>query len=163
MVDLELKRVPGERRLYELAGVGTLRLRGIVSPAAVARRRMGRRGDGPSSILVARHSAVDAAGATVGTFSPRVLRRGGTLVWAGRELSLRPASQWRERYALVTGEQELAVFEGKGWGSSPVKVRLDDGAAVDPALLLFTAFIVRGLAEDASGAAGAGAATAATG
>ena len=163
MVDLELKRVPGERRLFELAGVGTLRLRGMVSRAAVATADGATWGMGRPGFWSRDISAVDAAGATVGTFRPRALRRGGTLVWAGRELSLRPASQWRERYALASGEQELAVFEGKGWGSSPVKVRLDDGAAVDPALLLFTAFIVRGLAEDASGAAGAGAATAATG
>jgi len=39
----------------------------------------------------------------------------------------------------------------------------DDPAAVEPGLLLFAAFVVRGLAEDASGAAGAAAGTAAMG
>jgi hypothetical protein len=35
-----------------------------------------------------------------------------------------------------------------------VKVTVDDPAALDPGLLLFAAFVVRGLAEDASSAAG---------
>ena len=38
---------------------------------------------------------------------------------------------------------------------------MDESTATDAALLLFTAFVVRGLAEDASGAAGAAASTAA--
>jgi hypothetical protein len=49
----------------------------------------------------------------------------------------------------------LAVFEGKGWGRRPVKVTVDDPRALDPGLLLFAAFVVRGLGEDASAAAGA--------
>jgi hypothetical protein len=64
---------------------------------------------------------------------------------------------------LADGERELAVLDGKSWGRRPVKVTVDDSDAVDPGLLLFAAFVVRGLAEDAGGAAGAGAATAATG
>jgi hypothetical protein len=39
---------------------------------------------------------------------------------------------------------------------------VDDPGAIEPGLLLFTAFVVRSLAEDAGGAA-AGASTAATG
>jgi hypothetical protein len=68
---------------------------------------------------------------------------------------LRPASRWRERYALADGDHELAVFEGKGWGRRPVKITVDDPRAPDPGLLLFAAFVVRGLGEDASAAAGA--------
>ena len=97
--------------------------------------------------------ASDAAGTTIGRFSARGMRRGGTLRWIDRELTLRPASRWRERYALADGDRELAVFEGKGWGRRPVKVTIDDLAAVDPGLLLFAAFVVRGLAEDAAAAA----------
>jgi hypothetical protein len=67
----------------------------------------------------------------------------------------------RERYALADDERELAVLDGKGWGRRPVKVTVDDLGAVDPALLLFAAFVVRSLAEDAAGAAAAGS-TAAT-
>src|SRR5262249_25169763 len=113
-------------------------------------------------VLTARVEATDAAGTVVGQFAGRGLRRGGTVRWSGRAFELRPASVWRERYALADGEHELAVFDGKGWGRRPVGAEADDGATVAPALLLSTAFVVRGLAEDASGAAGAAASTAAT-
>jgi hypothetical protein len=164
MADLELKRIPGDRRLYALEGVGTLRLKGFASRGAtaeaggrawrIAHRRFWQRVT----------QAADEAGTAVGEFEPRNLRRGGTLGWAGRELTLRPASRWRERYALVEGDRELAVLDGKGWGRRPVKVTVDDPGAIEPGLLLFTAFVVRGLAEDAGGAASAGAgATASSG
>jgi hypothetical protein len=98
--------------------------------------------------------ATDAAGTVIGEFAPRTLRRGGTVRWHGRELALRAATRWRERYALTDGERELAVLDGKGWGRRPVKVTVDDDAGgVEPGLLLFAAFVVRGLAEDASAAA----------
>jgi hypothetical protein len=161
-MDLELRRTPEDRRLYALDGFGTLRLQGFLSRAATAeaggtRWEIARRG-----FWQRRIEATDAAGAVVGAFEPRGLRRGGTVRWAGRELELRAASRWRERYALADGDRELAVLDGKGWGRRPVKVTLDDPDAVEPGLLLFAAFVVRGLAEDASAAAGAGASTAAT-
>ena len=163
MPDLELTRTPGDRRLYALQGVGTLRLQGFASRTASAEAggtswRIARRG-----FWRRRIEATDAAGTAVGEFEPRSLRRGGTLRWAGREFALRPASSWRERYALADGDHELAVLDGKAWGRRPVKVTLDDSETVEPGLLLFAAFVVRGLAEDAGSAAGAGAATAATG
>jgi hypothetical protein len=76
---------------------------------------------------------------------------------------LRPASRHRERYALADGELELAVFDGKGWGKRPVRVTVNDQEAVEPGLLLFAAFVVRGLAEDAAAAASTTASTASTG
>ncbi len=81
------------------------------------------------------------------------MRRGGALRWGGRELALRPASRWRERYALVDGERELVLLDGKGWGKRPVTVTVDDPGAVELGLLLFAAFGVRGLAEDTNAAA----------
>ena len=81
--------------------------------------------------------------------------------WAGRELVLRPASSWRERYALAEGDRELALLDGRGWGRRPVRITIEDPGPVEAGLLLFAAFIVRGLAEDAGSAAGAGASTAA--
>lgn len=141
-----------------LEGVGTLRLEGLTARRATAAAaggtwRIARRG-----MWRARMEATDASGAVVGEFDPRGgLRRGGTVAWAGRPFSLRPASRWRERYALADSERELAVFDGKGWGRRPVRVTLEDAAELDPGLVLFAAYVVRGLAEDAGAAAAAGA------
>jgi hypothetical protein len=161
MADLELTRAAGERRLYTLEGVGTLRLVGFASRAATAeadgeRWRIGRRRFWQRAL-----QATDRAGATVGEFEPRSLRRGGTVRWAGRELTLRPASHWRERYALADGDRELALLDGKSWGRRPVRITVDDLEALEPGLLLFAAFVVRRLAEDA--AAGAAAVSSSTG
>jgi hypothetical protein len=48
----------------------------------------------------------------------------------------------------------------RGWGKRPVKITLDEPGLVEPGLLLFAAFVVRGLAEDASTAAGGASAAA---
>ena len=150
MGELELTRTGGDRRLYALADIGTVRLKGWASRAASAEAKgrsweIARRGLWRPVV-----EATDAAGTPVGRFSARGVRRGGTLRWLDRELILRPASRWRERYALADGDRELAVFDGKGWGKRPVKVTVDDPTALDPGLLLFAAFVVHGLAEDAS-------------
>src|SRR5262245_44144048 len=163
MAELELSRAPNDRRLFTLGDVGSIRFGGFLSRAATAesqgrRWRFSRRG-----FWGARSAAVDDAGATVGRFEPRGIRRGGAISWGDRALTLRPASAWRERYALADGEQELALLDGKGWGSRPVSIEIDDAAALDRGLLLFAAFVVRGLADDAGAVAGASASTAATG
>lgn len=153
MTDLELTRTPQDRRLYALEGVGTLRLEGVLRRRAVAeadgrRWTITRRGFGQRSA-----EAVDAAGAVAGTFAVSGLRRGGAITWAGVPFALRPASRWRERFALSRDDHELAVLDGKGWGKRPVKVTAEDVGAVDPGLLLFAAFVVRALAEDSAAAA----------
>jgi hypothetical protein len=157
MADLALSRTQEDRRRYALEGVGTLRLEGWGSPRATAETgvrswHFARRGLWRRAI-----DATDAFGALVGTFEQRRGRRGGTLRWNESELALRPATLWRERYALAEGERELAVLDGKGWGKRPVKVTIEDLAEVDPGLLLFAVFVVRGLAEDAGNAAAAAA------
>jgi hypothetical protein len=154
MPELELTRSREDRKLYVLDGVGTLRLRGWTSRTATAEANgrsweIERRG-----IFTSTFEATDASGTTVGAFSGRTLRRGGALSWGERKLELRPASVWRSRYALADSERELAVLDGKGWGKRPVAIVVDDLGAIDPALLLFAAFIVRGLAEDASSSDG---------
>jgi len=159
MADLELTRTPGDRRLYELAGVGTLRLEGWFSRSATAEAREQRWQIARRGVFTAVIEATDAAGSIAGEFHGRALRRGGTLRWVERPLELRSSSIWRERYALVEGERELATIEGKGWGKHPVKLSIDDAASIEPGLLLFAAFVVRALAEDAqssAGSAGAG-------
>ena len=149
MIELELTRSPDDRRLYVLERAGTLRLEGLLSRNATAE-------GGGESWHFARSGfwqrvmqATDALGSVVGEFVPRDLRRGGRLHWAGRELTLRPASSWHERYALAEGERELVLIEGKSWGRRPVKVTLADPGAIEPGLLLFAAFIVRQLAVNA--------------
>jgi hypothetical protein len=160
MVDLQLERSPGDRRLYLLGDVGTLRLPGFASRIAVAESD-GRRWRFDRGRFWQRGiEATDETSEPVGRFEPRSIRRGGTIHWVGRELTLRPASAWRERYALADGDRELATFEGKSWGKRPVRVSVDDLEQLDPGLVLFAAFVVRGLAEEADGAA-AGAASAA--
>jgi hypothetical protein len=163
MRELELTRSPGDRRLYVLDGIGTLRLEGLAGRRATTqaggRRWQLARGAFWRRVI----EALDEDGGVAGTFEPRTIRRGGPVRWGGRELALRPASAWRERYALAEGQRELAILDGKGWGRRPVKVIVDDPDAVESGLLLFTAFVVRGLAADAQGAAGGGASAAAMG
>jgi hypothetical protein len=157
MAELELTRATDDRRRYVLEGVGTLRFeRGLG-----VRRATAESGDRTWRLTTRfwRRSveAADETGTPVGSFDPRALRRGGALEWGGRHLQLRPASVWRERYALADGDRELAVFDAKGWGKRPVRVTVDDPTALEPGLLLFAAFVARGLAEHGSTAASAGA------
>jgi hypothetical protein len=163
MADYELTRTQGDRRAYSLAGLGTLRLEGLFSRAATAEVAGGTWRIAHNGFWRRQLEATDATGATVGRFEARTLRRGGTLRWADREFTLRPASSWRERYALADGDRELAILDGKGWGRRPVKVTVDDLDAIEPGLLLFAAFIVRGRAADAQSGAEAGASTASMG
>jgi hypothetical protein len=161
--DLELTRSGGDRRTYVLDEVGSVRVGGrLGGPATIyvagERWEVRRRG-----LLRRVTEATDAAGAVVGRFGPRGWRRGGPLWWDGRELALRPSSAWRERYALTEGARELASLEGRGWGRRPVRVAIDDLAAVDPTLLLFAALVVRSLAEDSGGSTAATTSAAAAG
>ncbi|MGH2900684.1 MAG: hypothetical protein ACRDMZ_18560, partial [Solirubrobacteraceae bacterium] len=153
MVELELTRTAQDRRLYAIEGVGTLRLEGLWSRRATAEAGSDAwllDGGGLFSRAV---RATDAFGIVVGEFRPAHLRRGGRLTWRGRELALRPASRWRERYALADGDAELALLDAKGRGRRPVKIGVEDLAAFDPGLLLMAAFVARGLAEQAASSA----------
>jgi hypothetical protein len=159
--ELELTRSEGDRRLYVLAGVGTLRREGLFARSATAeagseRWRFARVGLWGRTI-----QAVDASGSTVGEFNRREWRGGGGIEWAGRVYALRPISVLRTRYALAGENGELARVHAKGWGKRPVGISVL--TAVDPGLLLFAAYVSDALAEDASAAAGAGASTGAIG
>ncbi len=153
MAELELTRSPADRRRYDIDGVGTLRLAGPFSRRATAEAgdaewSLRSRGFWGSAL-----EASDAIGDVIGTFEPRKLRRGGELRWGGRSLELRPASRWKERYALADGDHELALLDGKGWGKRPVRITVDEPGLVEPGLLLFATYAVRRLAEDAGTAA----------
>jgi hypothetical protein len=168
MPELELTRTPGDRKLYELTGVGRLRLRGWAGRAATAETSAGDRSweIARRGLFKALVEATDATGTPVGSYEPRTFRRGGTVTWQGDggagargEYLLRPASAWKERYALASTtapDHELALIEGKGWGKRPVLVDVPTLATLPPGLLLFTVYVVRTLAED-TGAAGGGA------
>src|SRR4051812_15363762 len=162
MAEIALTRTREDRNLYALEGVGTLRLRGWFVKTATAEAGQRSYEIGKRGLFAPVTEATDAAGTTVATFKGRTIKRGGTLTWQGKEDALRPASMFRGRYALVDGEHELATIEGKGWGKRPVRITVDDATAIDPGLLLFAAFVVRGLAEDASSSGGSTAATTAT-
>lgn len=156
MIELELTRTPGDRRLYRLGGTGTIRLGGLFSRRADAEAGPDRWRFAGRGFWRRRIQATDTAGTIAGAFAPRSLRRGGTLHWGGRELSLRPASSWRQRYALADGDRELVVLDAKGWGRRrPVKITVLDGDPPEPGLLLFAAYVVRQLAVNAAGASSA--------
>ena len=116
--ELELTRTAADRRVFALLGVGTLRWKGQASRAASAeadarRWEIARRGLWRRTM-----EATDATGTTTGRFATRGLRRGGSLRWLDRELALRPATRWRDRYALIDGDRELAVLEAHRLGSA---------------------------------------------
>ncbi len=151
-----LVRVPGARRRYEIRGVGTLQLEGWASRRATAEAAVGSwelsRG------LWRRRAQATAAGSVVGTFSRGSLfRRGGSLTWETRPLELRSTSVWRQRYALREDGQDLVVLTASGRGKRPVTIAFGRSAAIEPALLLFAAFLVLGFAQDANAGAGAAA------
>jgi hypothetical protein len=160
MPELELTRTPDDRQCYAIDGIGTLRLEGLWSREATAEAEQRSWRISRSGFWKRAAEATDAAGSLVGVFKGSGMRRGGSLRWGERELALRPASAWRERYALADGERELAVLDGKGWGKRPVRLTVVDPDAIEPALLLFATFVVRGLAEDAGASAGAAASAA---
>ena len=92
----------------------------VFSRAAVAEADENRWRFTVSGVFEPRVTATDAAtGAVVGEFQARTLRRGGALRWAELEFVLRPASAWRERYALAEGRQRAGALRRRGLGSAP--------------------------------------------
>jgi hypothetical protein len=157
MIELELTRVPEDRRRYRLAGIGSVRLEGWFTRGGSAEA------DGGASWRFSRRGlfgrvieATDVTGATIGRFTPREIRRGGKLCWGTRELKLHPVGL-RERYILSEADRDLAHLDAKGWGKRPVRISLAvDPNELDPGLLLYAAFIVHQLAGDAATAASTG-------
>ena len=154
MAELELTRSKEDRRLYTLDAMGSLRLEGLWCRRAIATSAGNTWHVGRAGFFGRTIEAFGSGDTLVGRFEPRSIRRGGELTWNSRSYELRPASAWKERYALAVGDVEVAVIEGKGWGRKPVKVEIVRPEGVEPGLLLFTMFVVRALAEDASAAAG---------
>jgi hypothetical protein len=153
MVDLVLTLSPDDPRLYTLERVGTLRLtfasRGATAETGVDSWRIAHRRWWRGAM-----DATDAAGTAVGSFEPRTPRRGGAVRWDARELTLLPPKLGRERYVLASGDRELAILDGGGRNPRPVTVTVEDPGAIEPGLLLFAAFLVRGFAAAAEAARG---------
>jgi hypothetical protein len=151
MIELELARTPGDRRLYVLEGVGALRLEGLFSRSATAEAQGGAWRFSRCGFWQRVMQATDAEGAVAGEFLPRDIRRGGTLHWGVRELTLRPVSPLRERYTLNENGRELALIDGKSWGRTPVKAAIaGPPGTIEPGLLLFAVFVVHQLAANAA-------------
>src|SRR3954453_20021629 len=140
MVNRQLARIPGDHALYALEGVGTLRLGGVSRGRATA-EAAGRQWHFARRGFWRQLPATDAARMVVGAFDRRLLG-GGSVRWADREFALRRASVWRERYVLADGDRELALFDAKGWGLRPVTISIDPHPALEPRLVLYTAFVV---------------------
>jgi hypothetical protein len=157
VADLVLTRT--DKRLYSLDGVGTL------SP----REGVLERGDGPGGreelalrlprMVPPAHRGDRRDGPADRTFeSNRGFRRGGTVRWERRDFTLQSRSTWKaQRFALLEGDRDMAVFEGRAYDRRPVTVSIEPGA-LDAGLLLFVAFVVRGLVLDAFVAVGSAAA-----
>ena len=142
-MDLELRRSPKDHKLYALEGVGRLRLEGLFATRATAEApdgswKFGRRGMGGPL------RAMDPAGKFTGRFEPR-LYGGGTLMWRRHDMELRRASTGNERYALADGDRELALFDAYGRGKESTRISLERLEDVEPALVLFAAWVVRQL------------------
>ena len=152
-MDLELNRSPQDTRLYALEGVGKVRIEGRFATRATAKVADGR---WTFARRAGRVVALDPAGEVAGRFSPHLLGGSGTLTWRDREFGLGGASGRRERYALVDGDRELAQLDAGTWGKRPVAISIVDLGDVEPALLLFTAWVVRLLARGPTAAAGGG-------
>jgi len=103
-------------------------------------------------------TAIDATGAEAATYEPHgALKRGGEILLAGggERYELKPSSNWRNRYALWTGETELAAVETKGWSGQEVALDVSDVSSVDPLLLLMACYLVRRFGEDSAAASAA--------
>lgn len=155
---MRLTRIPGERRVYAIRDIGTLRLTGWGSRTAIAE-------GGGLSWQLAHHGiwqsvfqAADASGDIVGDFRGRTLHHGGVLVWSDRALDLRPYGSWAAHYLLAEAGRPLATIESAGgWGTRPVQINLGAPDATDPGLLLFAVFVVVTLAPHGQPAAAAAA------
>jgi hypothetical protein len=163
VADLVLTRT--DKRLYSLDGVGTLRLEKAFWNTATAEAEEKSWRFVCRGWFRRRIEATDETGRPTGTFEGnRGFRRGGTVRWESRDFTLQSRSTWKaQRFALLDGDRDMAVFEGRASDRRPVTVSIDQPDALDAGLLLFVAFVVRGLVLDAfvavssAAAAGAGA------
>lgn len=148
-IQLELRRLPNERNAYQLGDVGTVRRHWPGWRSTVAEAGNRRWTFAASGIWKSQLRATDHLGMVVGEYLPRAFGGGGTMYWYGRELTLRPASFWRQRLALEYAGRDIVTTDARARGRRPVTMTVLDPHA-DAGLLLFVAVVAVLLASDAA-------------
>lgn len=158
MMEIKLTRSREDKKRYDLEGVGSLRFGGMLSRDTEARTVDGRTWTfHEGGVFGGRKEALGSGDTPIGTFdNTKIMRHGGVLTWEGVEYQVRSSSTWKSRFAMAQGELELVTVEDKGWGKSPVTVRLED-QDIDRGVLLYFIWLVHKWTEDDSAAAGAAA------
>ena len=157
--ELQLTRSSEDRKTFILGGVGKIRHRGWLKRSADLFAQSGETWRVDRKGLRQRPVFADSAGAEPLRFEASgAFKRGGKLeTTAGVAYDLKPSSRLRERYALTSGEGELATIEAGGWRPKrPVTVNLVGGAEIDDLILLGACWLAQQFAQDRAGATGGG-------
>lgn len=154
MAELTLTEDPDDKRRWTLEGVGELRWeKGMFKNGEATLTADGTTWSLENATFSSKATAVDAAGTEVASYEPKsAFKRGGELVVGDRAWALKPAARFKNRYALVDGDTELATIETEGWAQRRVVVELEDPASVPGEVLLMACWRVRGFAEESAGA-----------
>jgi hypothetical protein len=163
MPELRLTRSPEDRKLFVLAGVGTIRNGSWFQRSAELCAETGTSWQVDRKGFRARPVFTDGAGGEPARFEGYgTFKRGGKLTTAdGATYELKPSSHFKERYALAAEGRELATIEASGWSAKrPVTVELGGETEVDDLVLLAACWLVQQYAQDSAAVAAGGAAAA---
>lgn len=161
MREVELRRSPADRRLFEAQGVGWLRTASWLSQrgeAGAAGSTTAEWAFEPRGWTGARAEAIDRrSGLPIGGYRRTgTFSQDGEVTWGGRVHGLGRASRWRQRFRLVDGRATLLELDVRGYGRRPVTLRVDPALEGQPGLVLFacwlgTQFVAQASAASASG------------
>lgn len=154
MAELEMVRAVGDRKLYELLGIGSLRRPHWYSRQAIATALDSRRWSFTETGLC---RPVDHATPEVGQPSGRFHRaklvsRSGPLQWGDDSYELTFRSFWRLEGVLAAGGRDLLATKPGNWNSKRSRVQLLTDERLDPGLVLFVIWVVQ-LEQERSAAA----------
>jgi hypothetical protein len=153
-VELELRRLPNERNIYQLGDVGVVRRNKAGWRSVLAQAGDRQWTFAVSGMWTTRVHAIDHTGTVVGQYLPRAFRGGGSLRWYDQGLALRPISNWRQRYALNDHGHDIVTVDARAGGRRPVTMAVLDPGLAHPGLLLFTAVLAVWSASEAATTAG---------
>lgn len=152
VTELVLTREGADRTLFELPGVGLLRVGGYFGGAGATLTV-----DGVTwqcfrdATLSMRFAAKDASGRIVGRFERSRFRAStGKLEWAGRSYGLPAAALWTPEFKLTKDGALLAELKARPSGATPVTVRLH-APETPKAALLFAAYVAREIGKGSGG------------